>query len=427
MSYTYHQAVSYLEGLQIMPKSMPGLEKIKLALAHTDWYEGVNPNKVVVVSGTNGKGTTCAALESLLLDAQQKVGFYSSPHLVSTTERIRLNGASITEAEFVKVFEQCLILIKKFELSHFEALTLMAGHYFFSSVWGQHLDFAIFEVGLGGTFDATNAFPHKFCGVTKLGLDHVNILGDNIVEIAKNKFGIVGKKNIVVHHKLPQEVIELKQQVQKLTNSNWVEAENYDLEIKAGAIAPEYFLNYNNRRFPINIVGSRAAENIMTAISLFQVLGFDSDEHYKALNNIKWQGRMQSLKLADFKCPVYLSGDHNEQGVESLINILNDFKWKKLHLVVGIGADKDSSSMLRKLSLLRDLQLYLTETPFKGLKLEDYPQEYLKLSVAQEKDLQKLLNLVAQKASDGDLVLVTGSLYLVGEVIKTQLTRKIGS
>ncbi|MEQ1723805.1 MAG: hypothetical protein ABL930_11560, partial [Pseudobdellovibrio sp.] len=253
MSYTYEQVVNYLEGLQIMPKSMPGLEKIKLALAETDWYADINPNKVVVVSGTNGKGTTCAALESLLLDAKQKVGFYSSPHLVSTTERIRLNGASITESEFLKVFEQCLILIKKFELSHFEALTLMAGHYFFSSQWSLRLDFAIFEVGLGGTFDATNAFPHKFCGITKLGLDHVNILGDNIVEIAKNKFGIVSKKSIVVHHKLPIEVIDLKQQVQKITNSNWVEAENFDLEIKAGTQAPEYFLDYNNRRFPINI------------------------------------------------------------------------------------------------------------------------------------------------------------------------------
>jgi dihydrofolate synthase/folylpolyglutamate synthase len=427
MKYTYQQAVSYLEGLQIMPKTMPRLEKIKLALADTDWYECINPNKVIVVSGTNGKGTTCAALESLLLDAQQKVGFYSSPHLVSTIERIRINGANITETEFVKVFEQCLILIEKFKLSHFEALTLMAGHYFFSSDWGQKLDFAIFEVGLGGTFDATNAFPHKFCGVTKLGLDHVNILGDNIVEIAKNKFGIVSKKSIVVHHKLPLEVIELKQHVQKTTNSNWVEAENYDLEIKVGAIAPEYFLNYNNRRFPINIVGSRAAENIMTAISLFQVLGFDLDEHYKALNNIKWQGRMQSLTLADFKCPVYVSGDHNEQGIESLINILNDFKWKKLHLIVGIGADKDSVSMLRKLSALRDVQLYLTETPFKGLKLENYPEEYLKLSVAQEKELQKILNLVAEAASEGDLVLVTGSLYLVGEVLKMKLARKIGS
>ena len=272
MITTYKEAVGFLESLQLMPKTMPGLEKIKSALIRTDWFEKIDPNKVVVVAGTNGKGTTCAALESLLLAAHQRVGFYSSPHLVSTTERIRLNGADITETEFLTLFKQCLPLIEACGLSHFEALTLMAGHYFFSATWAHNLDFVVLEVGLGGSFDATNAFPHKYCGITKLGHDHVNILGNDLNEIARNKFGIVGNKNIVVHHKLPDEAVELKKKTQKLTNSNWVEAENYELKVKKG---PSYFMTYNGSTFQINLTGARAAENIMTAISLFQVLGFD--------------------------------------------------------------------------------------------------------------------------------------------------------
>lgn len=415
---SYQQTVQFLESLQIMPKTMPGLDKIKKALEQTNWYASIDPNKVVVVAGTNGKGTTCAALESLLLDAKQKVGFYSSPHLVSTTERIRLNGKSISEENFVKVFEQCSELIKKCSLSHFEALTFMAGHYFFSPEWSNNPDVVIFEVGLGGTYDATNAFPHKFCGITKLGLDHTNILGNDIIEIAKNKFGIITKKSIVVHHRLPDEVIDLKNKVQKETNCNWVTAEPYNLTVKQVNGIPHYFMTYNDKKFEINIPGGRAAENIMTAICLFQVLGFDSDEHFKALNKISWNGRMQKIQLAEIKCPVYLSGDHNEQGVDSLLSILKDFAWKRLHLVVGIGVDKDADVMLKKMSALSNVQLYLTETPFKGRKVAEYPEPYKQQAFFSHAQIKPVISRISEVAEADDLVLITGSLYLVGEVLR---------
>ena len=420
MKLTYKEAVAYLENLQLMPKTMPGLEKIKAALFLTDWYASIDPNKVIVVAGTNGKGTTCAALESLLLAAGQRVGFYSSPHLVSTTERIRLNGIDISEHDFVILFQESLPLIERCGLSHFEALTLMTGFYFFGKSWGNNLDFVIFEVGLGGSFDATNAFPHKYCGITKLGKDHVNILGDDLNEIAKNKFGIVGNKNIVVHHKIPDEVAALKRTIQKLTNSNWVEAETYVLNIKKG---PSYFLTYNESNFQINLQGARAAENIMTAISLFQVLGFDLNGHQKALNNIRWTGRMQEASWPEMKCPLYLSGDHNLQGVESLLDLLKDFSWKTLHLVVGIGVDKDAVMMLKKFSEIKNVKIYLTETPFKGRKLSEYPQIYLQSAAGQNADIRGLLIQISEQAFVEDLVLVTGSLYLVGEVLRVASTK----
>lgn len=415
MSVTYTEAVAYLENLQLMPKTMPGLDKIKSALILTDWYASIDPNKIIVVAGTNGKGTTCAALESLLLAAGQRVGFYSSPHLVSTTERIRLNGIDISEHDFVILFQESLPLIEKCGLSHFEALTLMAGFYFFGKSWSHNLDFVILEVGLGGSFDATNAFPHKYCGITKLGKDHVNILSDDLVEIAKNKFGIVGNKNIVVHHKIPAEVTELKKTTQKLTNSNWVEAENYEMQIKKG---PSYFITYNDSTFQINLPGARAAENIMTAISLFQVLGFDLSGHQKALNTVRWPGRMQSLKWPGMKCSLYLSGDHNLQGVESLLEILNHHTWKNLYLVVGIGVDKDAELMLEKFCEIKYAKLCLTETPFKGRTISDYPKRFLEIAVKQNADVGELLKQISAEAQEGDLVLVTGSLYLVGEVLR---------
>ncbi len=418
MMSSYLEVVQYLEALQIMPKTMPGLEKIKRALEQTNWYKKIDPNRVVVVAGTNGKGSTCAALECLLLDAKQNVGFYSSPHLVTTTERIRINSQDISEADFVKLFHQCFDLIQKFELSHFEALTLMAGQCFFSNEWSfLNLDFVILEVGLGGTYDATNAIPHKFCGITKLGLDHVNILGNDLKEVAKNKFGIVSKKNIVVHHPLPIELVEQKNNFVKTTNSNWIESAPFDLKVKSISGVSHYFLHYNNRNFEINLIGERAAENIMTAIGLFEVLGFDSGDHCKSLNKINWLGRMQRIFTQNLKCPMYLSGDHNEQGVESLISLLKDFKWRELHLIVGIGVDKDSVKMLEKLSELPNMKLYLTETPFKGLKLDLYPERFLKSSIEKNSDVLELINCISKTAQAEDMVLVTGSLYLVGKVL----------
>lgn len=416
----YNQVVSYLESLQMMPKTMPGLDKIKKALDLTDWYQKIDANKVIVVAGTNGKGTTCAALEALLKEADQRVGFYSSPHLVSTTERLRLNGVSISEQDFTDVFNDCLVLIKDCELSHFEALTLMAGHYFFSAKWNLNLDFIIFEVGLGGSFDATNAFPHKYSVITKLGLDHVQILGNNLVDVAKNKFGIIAKKNIVVHQALQEALFELKKEVQKKTNSNWIESEPYELNVKTQKLGqtPKYFIKYRNFEFEINILGRRAAENIMTALTLFQILGFYSEEYYKALNNIQWSGRMQRLEWPGLKCPLYLSGDHNEQGVQSLIEILNDFKWQNLYLVVGIGVDKDAIMMLKRLCELKNVKLCLTETPFKGRKLSEYPEVYLQKAFVCESNCIKLLNQIVGQAESEDLVLVTGSLYLVGLVLE---------
>lgn len=418
---TYRECVACLESLQIMPKSLPGLEKIKAALRYTTWFATLDPSRIIVVAGTNGKGTTCAALESLLTAAGKKTGFYSSPHLVSTTERIRLGGQDIPEHDFIRLFQDCRPLIEAHCLSHFEALTLMAGHYFFSAEWGNRPDYVVLEVGLGGEFDATNAFPHRYCGITKLGVDHENILGRNLQDIAQAKFGIVGAENVVVHHPLPAEVRPLQEQVRARTGSRWIEAAvpcwHVHQATGPAGTEPEYRMNYGGLEFPVNLAGERAAENVMTAIALFEALGFSLRESYRGLQRIRWPGRMQKAEWPGMACPLYLSGDHNAQGVESLLRLLGDFKWKILHLVAGIGGDKDAGAMLTALAGLPDMRLYLTVTPFKGRALQDYPEESRATAVALDENALRLLDRIAAAADPEDLCLVTGSLYLVGEIL----------
>lgn len=420
MINAYQQTVERLESLSIMPKEMPGIEKIKLALNSTTWFSKIDPEKVIVVAGTNGKGSTCAILESLLFTARKNVGFYSSPHLVDTTERIRVNKKQISKEKFVELFRQNETLINQFQLTHFEALTLMAADYFFSSVWNSQLDYAIFEVGLGGTFDATNAIPHKTSVITALSFDHTQILGKDLKTIAKNKFGIIQKHNVVIHHLLPEELQDLKNDVQAETKTTWYEGIPIALvkEVEENTQTPRYLLQSPWGLSRINLLGNRAAENASTALRVFEKLGFKPENHLVALNQVDWPGRMQKVKWPGISGRIYLSGDHNPHGVRSLLQLLHDFSWDNIHLVVGIGKDKNAAEMLNLFSELKDMKLYLTQTPFKGLAIDEYPQAFKSKAIACNNDVEQLLNLLVSNVGEKDLVLVTGSLYLVGEVLK---------
>lgn len=389
----YNQVIKELEGRALMPKTMPGLEKIRSTVMSQPWFHELDPQKIITIAGTNGKGTTAAALESLLLSAGQKVGLYTSPHLVSTTERIRVDGVDISQEAFIQLFLKHQNNIEKYDLSHFESLTLMAADYFFS----QKLDYVIFEVGLGGTFDATNVFPNQFAVITKIGLDHQNILGTSLIDIARNKFGIIKSKATVIHHQLDPVLLSLKEKIQEQTNSNWISGERK---------GPHYLTN---------LIGPRAQENISTAVKVFEVLGFKFEAHKKALMKINWPGRMQKVEWPNIECPVYLSGDHNPQGIHSLIEILKEETYENLHLVVGIGLDKSADEMLSYLLKLPRVKLYLTETPFKGRKIHEYSDFAREMAVLSDAEVESLLNQISPQKNDK--VVVTGSLYLVGQVL----------
>lgn len=400
---TFVEVVNYLERLTIMPKIMPGLEKIRTAVIEKKWFHQLDPKKIITVAGTNGKGTTCAVLESLLLSAGQKVGLYTSPHLIQTTERIRINGIDISEAQFVDLFLENQNLIEKHQLSHFEALTLMASDYFFQS----DLDYVIFEVGLGGTYDATNVFPNYYSVITKLGLDHQNILGNSLIEVAQNKFGIVKPNTVVVHHRLPSEVHSLKS-----AQATWIQAK----VCKSRFENNQWFLDSEWGTRELNIPGERTVENAATGLTLFEVLGFNVQKHMSALNKIRWQGRMQKINWPGIYCPLYLSGDHNIQGIESLIQILTHYDWNELHMIVGIGQDKSCEEMFALLMKLPRLKIYLTETPFKGRLIDQYPSEVFNIAVQKNPNCVEILNSI--HPNKNDLVVVTGSLYLVGDILK---------
>jgi dihydrofolate synthase/folylpolyglutamate synthase len=153
----------------------------------------------------------------------------------------------------------------------------------------------------------------------------------------------------------------------------------------------------------------------MLALTTFKALGHDPAKHLKALAAIRWPGRMEFFGRTKKNIPIFLSGDHNPAGVDSLLELLPDYRRNKLHIVVGLAKDKDRDEILQKLFNIENSAVYLTETTFKKTQLGDYGP-WLKKAAGKAADPSQAISLAAQNAMPDDIILVTGSLYLVGKV-----------
>ncbi|MDR1983146.1 MAG: hypothetical protein LBQ08_05130 [Holosporaceae bacterium] len=372
----------------------------------------VDPQKVIVVAGTNGKGSTCATLQTLLMAAGKNVGLYSSPHLIKINERIKFNGEDISDDDFFEIFQQVHEKIRPNDLSCFEYLTLMAAYYFFAV---KKVDFAIFEVGLGGICDATRSIPHDVSVITKLGLDHEAILGNSLVEIAKNKFGVIGESNKVFHTKFDDAgVVELSQKIAAKHHAELIEAYPHDCVVVNIGEYPDFWIKTQWGNFKMNLQGKRAAENTALATTIFDHLVEDAQKFLPAIGQVNWPGRMEKIRRQNRD--VFLSGDHNPQGIDSLLDILRHYNFDKVHLVVGICHDKKHSQMLEKLINFPNFIIYLTETPEKTLSIQDYDQKFLQRAAFISSDPMEVLDVAISRSHKDDLVLATGSLYLIGKI-----------
>lgn len=414
---TYEEAIEALESRPIMPDRPPSLEQTRRGLEALLKVEPfpIRPERVVLVAGTNGKGSVAATLESLLISAGQSVGLYTSPHLVRTTERIRMNGAEISKTDFAECYSRVIECTSGLALTHFEVLTLMAVEAFFSR---QRVEWAIFEVGLGGRWDATNAIPHEWAILTPVGMDHQNLLGNTLEEIAANKMGILDQAKTVIHSPFAPEVEKASAPWRDKADLRWIEApiDDYELEVKKGRL-PEFHVQTPWGSSALRLSGKRGAENSILALQAFEALGFSPKENISALSQVNWPGRMQEVHFEDAPCPVLLSGDHNVPGINSLLALLPHYSKKRLHILCGIGVEKDAAEMLTLLEEIPGSELYLTETPFNGLALKNYPAKFLKSVAGADEDPMAMLQKIFTRASEEDLILVTGSLYLVGKIL----------
>ncbi len=414
-----------LEARPIMPERLPSLEPMTLALNRMGTFQSprwkpfsLDPKKIVIVAGTNGKGSVCASLERLCRSAGESVGLYTSPHLERLNERFRIDGLDVDDDSLVQSHRRVQKLVADLPLTHFEILTAMCVDLFILNPPGRPLDRIILEVGLGGQSDATNAIPHGICVFTTIGLDHTQILGPDVASIGRQKLGVLsgvpeGHEPFVVFSDLPTTVLPVVREFQSRFRGIWTEAPPFKAEISPdGSFLTTLESSWGKAR--LTLTGRRAAWNANLALTAFEVMGHDPSQHLSALSQIRWGGRFEPVESSQFLRPTWLSGDHNPEGIKSLIEILSNHRGP-ISILVGLGKEKDLEGVLDPIFSLDRAKIYLTETPFRGRPIEAYGS-YLRRAQASSRDWKQLLKSIHELAAADELIVVTGSLYLVGEV-----------
>lgn len=432
---TYAQATEFLFSLRRFGWRL-GLETVERLLSLLDNPQARVPS--IHIGGTNGKGSTAAMLSAILQAAGYRTGLYTSPHLLDFTERIRVNGVPIGEAEVTRLTAQLKDLCSVHfaqqpipnppsdRLPHptfFELTTAMAFLHFAR----QAVEAGVIEVGLGGRFDATNVITPQVAVVTNVSLEHQEYLGRTLPEIAMEKAGII-KTNVPVVTATQGESYEVIQRTAADRRAPLVNIhEAYTYTIRESGLAGQTLdLTGPVRRYEdlwIPLAGRHQAENAVTAIAVAEVLeslGFHLGEAAirRGLTHARWPGRLQ---VVSDRPRIVLDGAHNPAGAQVLAAFLAEHRsaLNRLIMVFGVLKDKDWEAMLAPLGPLTD-QTILTHPPAdRGAdphELVTADRYCSKVEIAA--DPGEGLGLARTMARPEDTILVTGSLYTVAAALR---------
>lgn len=431
MVKTFSQAVDFLEKYIPSPdKKHPGELGIKRMRYFMDMLG--NPQlryPTIHVGGTSGKGSTATFIASIL-STKYKVGLHTSPHLVKITERIKLNGTDITNADFIRLANEIKPAIDKVKLrefgppSYFEIIAAMAFLYFKE----QKADFAVIEVGMGGRYDATNVIKPLAAVLTNVGLDHTEILGDTVEKIAQDKAGIIKSGiYVVTGAKQPSVITIIKVKGEREQATVSLLGKDFSYKIKKMSEEGSVF-DYKGvkslKNLKIRLLGEYQVEN--AALAIRAVEKFSNSQIEEGLKKAFIPGR---LEIVGKNPLVILDGAHNPDKVRALVSSIKKiFPKKKITTILAIKSDKNAREMLTQLSKISQRMIF---TAFQlkgdvGIISSYSPKELLRIAQAISKDIpmsvienaEKAVKDTVQSAQESDLILVTGSLYLVGEVRK---------
>jgi dihydrofolate synthase/folylpolyglutamate synthase len=381
--------------------------------------------KTIHVGGTNGKGSVSHMLAGVLQTAGYKTGLYTSPHLYDFRERIKVNGA-MAEEDFVVDFTQRIQpLIEEIEPSFFEITVVMAFEYFVQ----QSVDIAVIEVGLGGRLDSTNIITPVLSVITNIGWDHTNMLGNSLEEIAGEKAGIIKQNIPVVIGEAKKETISVFEKKAQQMNAPVLFAEEkyktISHEWKNGHLFLKVVDSSENKidSFELDLPGIYQQKNLCTVLTALDVLKKNSfsisDEQIanglkktKALTGLK--GRWEVIHQHP---TVVLEVAHNKDGMEQMLQHLQNISYKKLHLIIGMVKDKDITQVLELLP--KDGSYYFTQAYIpRALNAIELQQKATAFSLKGNvyEDVNTALQQALQKADADDLIIVCGSIFLVAEV-----------
>jgi len=427
---TYPEAVQYLETfINYEKKDEYGyrqsfkLERMRnLVSLLGDPQKGINS---IHIAGTKGKGSTSAITQSILRNAGFKTGLYTSPHLVSFTERIRIDDTLIPEDDVGRLLEKVKTAVDKMaddRPSFFEVYTAIAYLYFQE----KKADFAVYEVGLGGRLDATNVIEPLVCAITPISYEHMDKLGKTLREIAAEKAGIIKDNAICVVAPQEEEAFVTIEEIAAKKNARLVVV-GRDVQFKeitsrdekeiftVSGLADEYPL------LEMRLSGSHQVANAATAIGIVESLRFFGitvrpDAIRQGIASANWAGRLEVMGRRPY---LVLDGAQNRASAKALAAATRKlFRHKRSILVLGVSKDKDIKGILDEL-LPRSDSIILTKSkvveramdPAKIKELINSKYKNVILTSGVEEAIERARAL----AGPEDLILITGSLFVVGE------------
>ncbi len=431
----FEQSERYLYSLGNEVEAMKlGLENIRVLLValgnpHEKYFK-------VQVAGTNGKGSVCAFLDSICRQAEIRVGLYTSPHLTSITERIRIDGIDINEDEFARlatlVRETAERLLAEEKLgytpTYFEQVTAI-GLLAFAEA---KVELAILETGLGGRLDATTAANAEIAAITQIALDHQEYLGDTIEEIAAEKAAIIRSgSRVVIGEQCAEAEMILLARCDEVGVVPLTYCEVIDWATDTINRSPVVSFRTEHNLYGdlvLGLKGRHQVENGRVAVMLADILRYEcglalSDEHVEdGLENARHPGRLEYVGNR-----YLLDGAHNVAGAKAMAAFIDGFESRPITLIFGAMNDKDVAEMLAILLPVVD-RLILTRPSntraYSAEELIEFLPEHLDETkiVCATSDVEEAVRQARQNTPPNSIIVVTGSLYLVGEVRKIAIS-----
>lgn len=413
--------MTYQETLDFMFSQLPMYHRIGAAAYKNDIQPTIdmmaslgNPErrfKSIHVAGTNGKGSVSHFLASILQEAGYKVGLYTSPHLVDFRERIRINGEMIPQSVVVDFVDCNREMFDKFKLSFFEMTVGLAFDYFAR----EQVDIAVIEVGMGGRLDSTNVITPLLSVITNIGLDHTQFLGDTLEKIAAEKAGIIKEGVPVVIGETQPETKSVFEAV----------AAAHHAPI---TFADSHYVVDDISRFTDELTGEYQKKNIATVLEAVEVLRKTTDLNLSpvavrqglshVVTNTHLQGRWE--KIGESPLTICETA-HNEPGIRAMLGKLSNMEFKHLHIVYGCVNDKDFRHILQLLiSQLSSFTFYFTQPSVpRRLPVADLAAAAHEMGIDGPAfdTVQEAIAASRAAADPQDLVLVTGSIFLVADAL----------
>ena len=388
---------------------------IKVGLEHTNEllrrcgspHRGL---KTIHIAGTNGKGSTAAMIQAILRESGLKVGLYTSPHLIRFNERIRINGLPISDEYIIEFMAQFNSVIDAVEATFFEATTVLALHYFSN----QEVDVAVIETGLGGRLDSTNVIDPELTIITSIDLDHQQLLGETLIDIAVEKAGIIKKQTPVLVCSQTPEVMDVIRKKAQESNSPII----YSNDPK-NIIIDHHSTGFelDKKQYFVPLIGAHQAINAGLAIRavMHHCPEMKKTEIQSGLSNTKWFGRFQPLLK---KLPIYYDVAHNPGGIRTIRASLDTLNSKVTNGIMVLKNDKHVDQIALALDGLFN-ELFVASIPESDLMDEQLLFNALKaqnLNCNIMDSIEKGYTYLYDRALKGENGIIFGSHYVAESI-----------